>query len=323
MKRRALLLSTLSLVAWPVLAEAQPTGELPTVGVLQAASIALDPTLSQFVEGFRDLGYEDGRNVRLVTRSADGDVMRLPVLAAELIGMRPAVIVALNTPAARAVIDATKEIPIALLTGDPVANGFVSNLSHPGGNVTGVSTFAGELVAKRLQLIKEMVPSAKKIAVLYNPDDPLTGPQLRGTEGAAPRVGIEARFFPVQSRDALFAAFETPRDWGADGALWLLGQERPFIPGTIELGAKYRLPVMVGRREQVEEGGLFCYNADNLDLARRLAAQVHKILRGAAPGDLPVEQPTKFDLVINMKTAKGLDLTVPQALLARADEIID
>jgi putative ABC transport system substrate-binding protein len=269
------------------------------------------------------LGYEDGRNVRLVLRSAEAHLERLPGLVAELVQMKADVIVALNTPAARVAIDATKEIPIAIFVGDPIGSGFVSNLAHPGGNVTGVSTFASELAAKRLQLLKELLPSMGRVAVLFNPDDPLTVPQRRETERAAPRVGVEVRFFPVPSQDRLTAAFQESIDWHAGGLFWLLGQERPFIPRTIDLAAKHRLPAMAPRREQVEAGGLICYYPVYSELSRRLSVQVDKILKGGAPGDLPVEQPTKFELVINMKTAKVLGLTVPQALLVRADKVIE
>jgi putative ABC transport system substrate-binding protein len=302
---------------------AQQPVRLPIVAALQAAPIAVDPTLSQFVEKFRELGYEDGRNVRLVIRSADAALERLPGLAAELVGMKADVIVALNTPAARAAVDATKEIPIAIFVGDPIGSGFVSNLVHPGGNVTGVSNNQGELAAKRLQLLKEMIPAVKRVAVLFNPDDPVTGSQRRETDRAAPSVGVEVRLFPIPSQDRVLATFQELRDWGADGLLWLSGQERPFIPAAIEFAAKHRLPTMVPRREQVEAGGLICYYPVQSELTGRLAVQVDKILKGAAPGDLPVEQPTKFDLVVNLRTAKALGLTVPQSLLARANEVIE
>src|SRR5439155_14052134 len=176
---------------------------------------------------------------------------------------------------------------------------------------------SNELAAKRLQLLKEMVPGLRRVGVLFNPDDPLTGPARGEIERAAPRVGVEAGFFPVRSQDRLLTALQTLLDWAPQGLLWLAGQERPFIPGTIDLAAKHRLPRMVPRREQVATGGLICYYPVQSELNRRLAVQVDKILRGAAPGDLPIEQPIKFDLVINLKTAAALGLTVPQSLLQR------
>jgi putative ABC transport system substrate-binding protein len=322
--RRALLaLAGGVAFAVPFNGMAQQSARLPIVAALQAAPIAIDPTLSQFVEKLRELGYEDGRNVRLVIRSADAQLERLPGLAAELVEMKADVIVALNTPAARAAIDATKKIPIALFSGDPVGTGFVTNLAHPGANVTGVSNFISDLAAKRVQLLKEMIPELRRLAVLFYSGDPLTEPQRRETEAAGPRAGVELGLFPVQTRDRLTTAFEELLVWRSQGLLWLSGQERPFIPATIEFAAKHRLPMMVPRREQVMAGGLIRYYPVQSELIRRLAVQVDKILKGAAPGDLPIEQPTKLDLVINLKTAKALGLAVPPSLLARADEVIE
>jgi putative ABC transport system substrate-binding protein len=322
--RRALLaLAGGVAFAVPFNGMAQQSARLPIVAALQAAPIAIDPTLSQFVEKLSELGYEDGRNVRLVIRSADAQLERLPGLAAELVEMKADVIVALNTPAARAAIDATKKIPIALFSGDPVGTGFVTNLAHPGANVTGVSNFISDLAAKRVQLLKEMIPELRRLAVLFYSGDPLTEPQRRETEAAGPRAGVELGLFPVQTRDRLTTAFEELLVWRSQGLLWLSGQERPFIPATIEFAAKHRLPMMVPRREQVMAGGLICYYPVQSELIRRLAVQVDKILKGAAPGDLPIEQPTKLDLVINLKTAKALGLAVPPSLLARADEVIE
>jgi putative ABC transport system substrate-binding protein len=309
--------------AIPLSGVAQQVGKIPVVGVMQAAPIALDPTLSDFVERFRELGYQDGRNVRLVIRSAEAKLERLAGIARELVEMKADVIVALNTPTARAAIDATQEIPTAIFVGDPIGSGFVSNLSRPGGNVTGVSNSQAELAAKRLQLLQEMLPSVKRVAVLFNPDDPLTTPQRRETERAAPYLGIDVRLFPVPSQDRLIAALQGSFEWGAGGLLWLAGQERPFIAETINFTTTHRLPAMLPRREQVEAGGLICYYPVQSELTRRLAVQVDKILKGAAPADLPVEQPTKFDLVINLKTAKVLGLIVPQSLLARADAVME
>jgi putative tryptophan/tyrosine transport system substrate-binding protein len=322
-RRQFIALLSVATVAWPLDVSAETATGLPTVGALQAAPLALDPTLQQFVEKFRELGYEDGRNVRLVIRSADAHLERLPGLAAELVQMKADVIVALNTPAARAVIDATKTTPIAIFTGDPIGTGFVSNLAHPGGNVTGVSNFISDLAAKRVELLTEMNPGLKRIAVLFNPDDPLTEPQRRETEHAGPRAGVELRFYPVPTQERLSAAFEQLLDWNAEGLLWLSGQERPFVQPTIDLALEHRILLEVPRREQVVAGGLICDYPLQSELVRRLAAQVDKILKGAAPGDLPVEQPTRFELVINLRTAKALALTVPQTLLARADEVIE
>jgi putative ABC transport system substrate-binding protein len=322
--RRAVALGIAgAILATPLARAAQQSAKIPVVGVLQAAPFRGDPTQSEFVVSFRELGYEDGRNVRLVLRSAEAHLDRLPGLVAELVQMKADVIVAFGTPTTRAAIDASKMVPIAMFVGDPIGSGFVGSLARPGGNVTGVSNNMGDIAAKRVQLLNELAPAARRIAVLYNSDDPVTASQLRETERAAPQLAVEVRFFPVRAEDRLIAAFQELLEWKAEGLLWLSGQERPFIPATIDFAAKHRLPMMVPRREQVEAGGLICYYPVQSELNRRLAAQVDKILKGAKPGDLPVEQPTRFDLVINLKTAAGLGLTVPQSLLARADKVIE
>ena len=323
MNRRTLLALIGGGVALPLSGMAQQAARLPIVAALQAAPLDLDPSLSGFLAEFRKLGYEDGRNVRLVIRSAEAKLERLPGLAAELVQLKPDVIVSFNTPTTQAVINATKEIPIVMFAGDPIGSGFVSNLPHPGGNVTGIKTFFAELSGKRLQLLKETVPSVQRIAVLFNPDDPVNARSLGEAERAAPQVGVAARFFPVRSQDSLGATFREVTEWRADGLLWLGGQERPFMEATLKFAAKERLPTMVPRRQQVQAGGLICYYAIQPELYRRMAVYVDKILKGVKPGDLPVEQPTKFALVINLKTANALGLTVPQSILARADEVIE
>jgi ABC-type uncharacterized transport system substrate-binding protein len=302
-------------------APAHASERLPLIGVLLAQT--LDPTLPRLTEKLREAGYRDGRDMRLVTRSAEGTLSRLPGLAAELAGMKPSVIVAINTPTTRAAIAATREIPIVMHAGDPIGSGFVDNLAHPGGNVTGVSTLGGELAAKRLQLLKETIPAARRIAALYNPNDPVTAPQSRETERAAPGVGVDVRFFAVPSSDRLTEALRELADWHAEALLWLVGQERVFIEPTIAFAAKQRLPTMVPRQAQVEAGGLISYWPDSAEVAHLMAMYVGKILKGAKPGDLPVQQPTKYKLVINLKTAKALGLIVPQAIIARADEVIE
>jgi putative ABC transport system substrate-binding protein len=236
--------------------------------------------------------------------------------------MKPDIIVALNTPAAGAAIGATKTIPIAIFTGDPLGTGFVSNLAHPGGNVTGVSNFISDLAAKRVELLKEMSLDLRRIAVLFDADDPLTEPQRRETERAT-RAGVDLRFFPVPTQEHLTVALQQLLDWRAQGLLWLSGQERPFVQATIDFALEHRIPLEVPRREQVIAGGLICYYPIQSELVHSLAVQVDKILKGATAGELPVEQPAKFDLVINLKTAKALGLAVPQSILARAKEVIE
>jgi ABC-type uncharacterized transport system substrate-binding protein len=319
MDRRQTMLALIAIGSAPLAAKAQQT-KVPIVGVLRPHS--LDPAFSAFLDGLRELGYDDGRNMRLVVRSAETKLERLSGLATELAQMKPDVIVAINTPGTRAAIRATTEIPIIMaIVGNPVATGFVSNMSRPGGNVTGVSNLTGELAAKRLQLLKEIVPAAKRIAVLLNPDDPVTSSQVRDAERAAPLVGLEVRFFPVRDRSALEAAFKEFSEWRADAATWLAGQADVFIKPAVSLATRHRCPMMFTNLSAVRAGGLIAYAADHKELYRRVAVYVDKILKGAKPSDLPVEEPTKFVLAINLKTAKTMGLRIPQSILLRADEV--
>lgn len=306
---------------FPILSRAQPT-KVPVVGILTPHLI--DPAFGEFFEQLRKLEYEDGRNVQLLIRSADTKLERLPRLAAELVQAKVNIIVAFYTPGSRAAIDATREIPIVMgIVGNPVATGFVDNLARPGGNVTGVSNMSGDLASKRLELLKEAVPGIRRVAVMFNPDDPITPPQLRETENAARRLPVDVRLFAVRNQEMLSSAFKEFSNWPADGLLWLAGQAQSFMEGTISLAAAHRLPTMLPLQSDVRAGGLLSYYADNRELFRRTATYVDKILKGAAPADLPIEQPTTFQLVINLKTARTLGLTIPTLLLARADEIIE
>lgn len=295
---------------------------VPTVAVLTPHRE--DAAYPLFFETLRQLGYEDGRSVRFLVRSADSKYERLPALATELVEARPDVIVAVNTPGARAAIRATRHIPIVMaLVGDPVGSGFVSNLARPGANVTGISTLNGELAAKRLAILRELVPSAKRIAVLLNPADPVNRPQIQDTERAAPALGIEVRFFPVKSPRDLPETFQQMLGWRAAAGLWLSGQANTFQPATRDLAVKHHLPVMVTQRVDVEAGGLISYFPDYGELFKRTAVYVDRILKGAKPGELPVEQPTKFELTINLKTARALSLIVPRSLLLQADRVVE
>ncbi len=304
----------------PVIARGQALPQR-LVGVLMSFDIA---TLPVFIEGLRQLGYEDGKNVKLLIRSAKSDYGLLPALARELVDAKVEVIVTINTPAARAAVEATKTVPVvASGVGDPIGSGLVSNLSRPGGNVTGLSNMVGELGPKRLALFNELVPSAKRIAVLYNPIDPVTEPQIRDIRRVAPKLGVEVRFFPVKSPKNLPESFQEILAWRAQSALWLAGQSVDYEPPTTEWAARHRLPVMASARNFVEAGGLLSYSADGAEIMARTAVYVDKILKGAKPGDLPVEQPTKFELVINRKTAKALGLKIPNSILVQATKVIE
>lgn len=316
------------LLAAPLAVEAQQAGQaLKTVGVLTPQRLELwnqPAAYPTFLETLRLLGYQEGSNLRVLVRSADGKLDRLPALAAELVAARPDVIVALNTPGARAAIQATKQIPIVMTAvGDPLGSGFVPSLARPGGNVTGISNMAADLASRRLALLKEAVPRARRIAAMFNPDDPVTVPQLRDVERAAPPLKIETRFFPVKAIADLPGTFKQMLAWRADAALWILGQHQAFQAGSIELAASHRFPLMVGLRWNVEAGGLISYTADPVEWWGRTAVLVDRILKGANPGDLPVEQPTKFELTINLKTAKALGIAIPPPLLLRADRVVN
>lgn len=312
------------LLAMPAAAEAQRNAQAAyTVGVLMPQRAEHTWGFPTFLDTLRQLGYREDRNLRILLKTADGKLDRLPALAAELVETGPGVIVAINTPGSRAAIHATKRIPIVITaTGDPVGSGFVSNMARPGGNVTGISNLAAELAPKRLALLKETVPAANRIAVLFNPKDPITAPQVHDAERVAPNLKIEVRFFAVNATGDLLDTFNQILAWRADAAMWLLGQQHGFQTMSIELAARHRLPMMVGLRPNVEAGGLISYNTDIDEVYRRTAVYVDRILKGAKPGDLAVEQPTKFELAINLKTANSLGLVVPQSVLLQASRII-
>ena len=321
--RRVVTLGTAAgLLAASRAADAQPAGKRPLVGVLLPHR--LDRDFPAFVGRLRELGYEDGRNLRLEIRDAGTRLDRLPALAAELVRMKPAVIVTVNTPPTRAAINATKEIPIVLtLVGDPVGQGFVKNLSRPGGNVTGRANLSPDLTAKRLQLLMEIVPRARRIAVLFNPDDANTNSQRREIERVVARIDVELQFFPVRRPDGVAAAFAELAGWRADAAWWLGGQETALVPPSITQAAARRLPMMVSQRQQVEAGGLLSYIPNAPANYRAAADYVHRILKGAKPGDLPVEQPTEIALSINLKTARALGLTLPPSVMVRATDVFE
>lgn len=321
MRRRDFIIGFGSTTVWPLAARAQ-TRKAPMVGVLTPH--LLDSDFPGLAEQLRELGYEDGRTIQLLVRSADAKLDQLPKLAAELVAAKVDVIVAINTPGSSAAINATKDIPIVMgVVGNPIATGFVSNLARPGGNVTGISNLSGELASKRLQLLKEAVPAARRVAVMFNPDDPVTAPQIQETQAATRPLDLDVRFFPVRNQPTLSSAFKELIDWRAGAALWLAGQAHAFMPGTIEVATQHRLPTMLPLAHDVRAGGLISYYPDHRELFRRVAVYVDRILKGAKPGDLPVEQPTKFRLVINLRTARALGLTIPPTMLTRADEVIE
>ena len=326
MERRAFLAGTGAvLLSAPLAAETQPAGKAPVIGMLDygapdAARLAWWEALR---EALQELGYVEGRSISFEARWAEGRVDRLPGLAAELVRLQVNVIVTGGGEAARAAKQATATIPIVMGSGaDPVQLGLVASLGQPGGNVTGVTSLSSELIAKRLQLLRELLPKVSRVAVLSD-ETPNSRMSVRDTEAGARMLSIE--IFPVGARDPnqLDRAISGARRERA-GALMVIASPSLFIERRriADLALKYRLPTAVGGREYAEAGGLFSYAVSYPALFRRAAVYVDKILKGAKPADLPVEQPTKLELVINLKTAKAFGLTIPPSLLARADEVI-
>lgn len=322
-ERLALVVGLLLAVALEAIA--QPASQpVRSVGLLVPNLLQVQADYPAFVSELRKLGWREPENLRLVPREAAGKLERLPTLARELVNARVDVIVAFNTPGVRAAIAATREVPIVMTqVGDPVGSGFVTNLARPGGNVTGVANRIAELAPKRLQILREAVPSAKRIAVLFNPDDPITKPQIGDLESSLSSKGVDLRLFPVRKPDELAETFAQVLAWKAHAAMWLLGQQHLFQAMTIKLAAQHNLPVMVGLAGNVRAGGLISYANSGSDAFRRTAALVDLILKGKRPGELSVEQPTRFDLAVNLKTARALGLTIPTALLLRADHVVE
>jgi putative ABC transport system substrate-binding protein len=325
--RRGLLAGTGALLlAAPLAARAQPAATVPRIGYLSPISPPADSArIEAFRQGLRDLGYVEGQSIVIEYRYADGKFDRLPDLAAGLVRLKVDVIVAASTPGILAAKQATSAIPIVMtLSADPVPTGLVSSLARPGANITGLSLLSGELNGKRLELLKEIVPSLSRVAALWNPDNPASRFQLKETEAAAHVLGIQLQPLEVRGPDPDFERIFQATGRGRISALitpddLLIFSHRARI---VDLAARKRLPAMYAFREFVDAGGLMSYTANRPHLFRRAATYVDKILRGARPGDLPVEQPTKFELVINLKAARALGLAIPSRLLALADEVI-
>jgi putative tryptophan/tyrosine transport system substrate-binding protein len=319
------ILVAVVLLAVGLSVEAQQAKKVPRVGVLWLYSPAIaSPFAEAFRQGLRELGYVEGKSIVIEYRHAEGKYDRLPSLAAELVRLNVDIIVTASTQAAQAGQQATRSIPIVMtVVSDPVESGLVGSLARPGGNVTGLSLMHPELSGKRLELLKEVIPKLSRVAVLSNLSNPIIPPLLRETEAAARAVGVQLQVVEVRGPIELDSAFGAmTRDRA--GALVVLPDgtfqnERRRIAA---LAAKGRLPTMYAWREAVDDGGLMAYGASVPDILRRAATYVDKILKGTRPADLPVEQPLKFELVINLKTAKQIGLTVPQSVLYRADKVI-
>jgi putative ABC transport system substrate-binding protein len=324
-RRRFLLTSLAGILAAPLAAGAQQAREVPRVGFIFYGSAGASPEIDAFRQGLSELGYIDGQNVAVEYRFASGRSERLQEVALQLAALRPTVIVAPGTPAAVAAKQATGMIPIVFAgVADPVGAGLVSNFARPTANITGLTSNSAQLGGKRLELLKAVVPKAARVAVLYNPGDRSNVLTSKELQESAPALGLTLQQLEVRRPaefEGAFAAMSRGRADALFGAAGFLttGHRQALVT----LAARTRIPAFWGERQFVESGGLMSYAADFYDQIRRSATYVDKILRGAKPGDLPVEQPTKFELVINMKTAKALGLTIPPSLLARADQVIE
>jgi putative ABC transport system substrate-binding protein len=314
-----------SLLAAP-LAEAQPAAKIPRIGYLGANSPSANvERIEAFRKGLLELGYVEGKSIIIEWRSAEGTLDRLPALAAELVRLKVDVIVTGGSPTTRAAKEATVTIPIVMAQdGDPVGNGFVASLARPGGNITGLSSLFSELVGKRLELLKEIIPRLSHVAVLGTSTNPANTLQLKETELAAGVFGVKVQYLDVLDPKDIETAFRAASNARVDAVLVLVSvvfnSQRTQIA---ELAVKNRLPVIYGQQEFVNAGGLMTYNVSTTDLWRRSAAYVDKILKGRKPADLPVEQPTKFEFIINLRAAKQIGLTIPPSVLARADQVIE
>jgi putative ABC transport system substrate-binding protein len=306
-------------------AKAQQAKKVPRIGFLAATPASGIPDRTEaFQQGLRELGYLEGKNIVIEYRWAEGKIDRLSELAAELVRLNVNVIVAAGPQATRRVKEATSTIPIVMgFHNDPIGSGLVASLARPGGNVTGLSTLAPEISGKQLELLQEIVPKLSRVAVLGNSTDPGNSQVLRETERAAVALGVQHLYVDVRSPEDIETAFRKASKGGADAVLalpsFLLTSQRKQV---VDLALKTRLPAIYDRREFVEDAGLLSYSVSSTELFRRAAHYVDKILKGAKPAELPIEQPTKFELVVNLKTAKQIGVTIPQSVLYRADRVI-
>jgi putative ABC transport system substrate-binding protein len=326
MKKAAVpILVAVILLTVAVVTEAQQPTKVPRIGYLSATSPFANVTrIEAFRQGLRELGYVEGKNIVIEWRYAEGKLDRLPALAAELVRLKVDVIVTSGLGSTRPANEATNTIPIVMTQDpDPVGNGFVASLARPGRNITGLSTLSPELSGKRLELLKEIVPKLSHVAVLGTSTNASTAQALRETELAAGALAVKLQYLDVRGPKDIEAAFRAASKERADAVLMLGG---PVIASQrtqiADLVVKSRLPAIYESGTNVEAGGLMAYGVSRTDLARRAAAYVDKILKGAKPGDLPVEQPKKFELIINLKAAKQIGVTIPPNVLARADRVI-
>ena len=320
MSKKLLCLFALFFLVPATFAQAQQPKKIPRIGYLTGVGSAPNEA---FLQGLRDLGYVEGKNILIEFRTTGGKSERRPELAAELVRLRVDVIVADTAGEVTAVKDATATIPIVMRSvADPIALGLVASLANPGGNITGVAGLAPELSGKRVELLKEVIPKLSRVALL-TPPVKAWRTSIKETEVAAQALGLQLQILQVRGADELEGAFDAAKKQRAGALVQVSATSlRPYQPRIIDLAAKNRLPTMYYNRRSVEVGGLMSYGPDSLHMNRRVASMVDKILKGIKPADIPVEQPMKFEFVVNLKTAKQLSLTIPPNVLARADKVI-
>jgi putative ABC transport system substrate-binding protein len=305
---------------WPLAAGAQPT-KVPTIGILLTGNPEPEVFLKVFRDALGELGYTDGQNVQLEVRSAEGNSSLLPEKAADLVRLKVDIIVASLTPAILAAKQATSDIPIVMApAGEPLGTGLVDSLARPGGNVTGVSAATAELVGKSLELVRDAIPAARRVAVLANEADPLSKPFLEQVDQGARALGFEVDVVMVRPESPLAAAFGAIETKRVDALVVQGSLQRKEL---FDLAIRHHLPSFSSNRQVAATGGLVTYAANSAEIQRGAAGYIDRILKGAKPSDLPVMQPTKFELIINLKTAKALGISIPLVLLSRADEVIE
>jgi ABC-type uncharacterized transport system substrate-binding protein len=324
MRRREFIAALGAAATWSLAARAQE--KIPRVGFMGNSTAALEANLvGAFREGLRELGYEEGRNIGIEYRWADGQYERFPALVAELIAAKVDVIVTAGTPAALAVKKATATVPLVMVAvGDPVGTGLVPSLARPDGNLTGLSSVAPDLEGKRLELLREIVPSVSHIAVFFNSLNPFHVASMRQAQAAGKTLGIKVQQHDIRKSEDLDGAFAALRKERPDALLILA--DRVFLHNRqrmMDFTEEQRLPNVNAYKELVEAGGLISYGPSYEDMHKRAAIYVNKILKGAKPGNLPIEQPTKFTLVVNLKAAKALGISMPATVISRADEVIE
>jgi putative ABC transport system substrate-binding protein len=315
---------TFALVSEPLSAEAQQPAKVSRIGFLSPRSASDAGRLAAFRQGLRELGYVEGQNIAIESRWAEGEYDRLPGLAAELVRLKVDVIVTYAAPAIQAAKRATGTIPIVMAGAiDPVASGLVTSVARPGGNITGLSLMAPDLVGKQLAILKEVVPTVSRVALLGNPVNTGNAPQLRHAQETARALGMRLQFLEARGPSEIDGAFAAMTRERAGAVIVLVdGMLADHRARIADLAVKSRLPAIYGLSDYPEAGGLMAYGPSVLDRFRRAATYVDKLLKGAKPADLPVEQPTKFELTVNLRAAGALGLTIPSSVLARADHVI-